>query len=179
MKSKAAIAKHPIHPAIVVIPIGAWFATLVGDVAYTMTRDPFWYQFAFWTMLIGILGALGAALFGFIDYFGVRMSEAGHRVARAHMLINLCVVVSYAFNLWLRWDGAALLTTAPGRWPMAMWLEILTFAVLGFSGWLGGELSFRHKVGVSEHDDPEAREIGMEEPAETPRAPARTRGLQG
>ncbi len=46
---------------------------------------------------------------------------------------------------------------------IAFVLEVLAFAALGLSGWLGGELSYKHKVGVSEHDDPEATEIGMSE----------------
>jgi uncharacterized membrane protein len=176
MKSKAAIAKHPIHPALVVVPIGAWFASVVGDIAYARTADVFWYQFAFYSMLIGLIGALTAAVFGFIDFFGVKMSEAGYRVARTHMILNLGIVAVYAFNLWLRWDNAAL---SGSRWTLAIALNILAFLVLGVSGWLGGELSYKHKVGVDEHGDPQATEIGMQEPAEAPRAPARDRGLQG
>jgi uncharacterized membrane protein len=179
MKSKAAIAKHPVHPMFVVVPIGSWFATLVGDIAYMTTHNAFWYQFAFYTMLIGLLGALGAAVFGFIDYFGVRMSDAGRQVARTHMFLNLGIVAAYAVNLWLRWDNAALIDASPSRWQAAFWLEILSYATLAVSGWLGGELSYKHKVGVSEHDDPAAAEIGMQEPVEAPRAPSRNRGLQG
>lgn len=176
MKSKAAIGNHPIHPMMVVVPIGSWFAALVGDIAYSRTGDAFWYQFAYWTMLIGLCGALAAAVFGFVDFFGVKMSEAGYRIARTHMLINLGAVASYAINLWLRHDNGAM---SGSRWTTAMLLEILTFAALGVSGWLGGKMSYEHKVGVVEHTDPEATRIGMEEPAEPYQAPARTRGLQG
>lgn len=176
MKSKAAIGNHPVHPAVVVIPIGAFFAAFVGDIAYQMTGQPFWYQFSYTTMLIGVIGALAAALFGFVDYFGVRMSEAGHRVATTHMAINLAGVVLYAANLWLRHDNGAV---SGGRWTTAFVLEVLTFLAVGVSGWLGGQLSYEHKVGVVEHADPEATQIGMEEPAEQQRVPSRTRGLQG
>lgn len=176
MKSKAAIGNHPLHPALVVIPIGSWFATLVGDIAYMANHDPFWYQFSYWTMLIGLIGALTAAVFGFVDFFGVRMSEAGHRIAKIHMIINLVVSAAYAINLWLRHDNMALADLAPGRWQAAFWLQILSFAALGVSGWLGGQMSYEHKIGVVEHADPEATEIGMAEPAERP-ARSRDRAL--
>src|SRR5688500_11606786 len=179
MKSKAAIGDHPMHPAVVVIPIGAWFATLVGDIAYMSTGLPFWYQFSYYTMLIGLCGALAAAVLGFIDFFGVKMSAAGYRVAKIHMIINLCVTAVYALNLWLRHDNAALASVDPGRWQLVFWLQILSFAALGVSGWLGGKLPYAHKVGLVEHSDPEATSIGVAEEATVAGAPQRTPGLQG
>jgi uncharacterized membrane protein len=178
MKSKAAIGTHPIHPALVTVPIGAWFAAFVGDLAYIGTNDPFWYQFSYWTMFIGLVGALGAAVPGFIDYFTVKMSEAGYRKAKLHMTINLIVVAAYALNLWLRYDGAAMASVAPERWPIAFWLQVLSFATLGVSGWLGGSMAFEHKIGVAEHADSEATRLGEEEPAAPQRAPHRERGIQ-
>ena len=175
MKSKAAINNHPLHPAVVVIPIGSWFAAFVGDIMYANTSAPFWYQFSYFTMLIGLIGALIAAVLGFIDYFGVRMSEAGHRAATIHMTINLIVSTAYAVNLWLRTDNKAMDGSA---WTVVMWLQILSFAALGVSGWIGGSLSYKHKVGVLEHEDPQATEIGMAEPG-SERARTRSRGLQG
>lgn len=178
MKSKAAINKHPLHPALVVVPIGAWFATLVGDVAYAATGRPFWYEFSYYTMLIGLIGALAAATLGFIDYFGVKMSTAGYRMAKIHMTINLIAVTAYAFNLWLRMDAKAMDGAA---WTTAFILQLVTFAALGVSGWIGGSISYKHKVGVVEHADPEATEIGMAESVDAMPEPhrARTRGLQG
>jgi uncharacterized membrane protein len=160
MKSKAAIGKHPIHPALVPIPIGAFALTLIGDVAHAVSHDPFWYRFAFYCMGIGIVTALVAAVFGFIDYFGVKMSARGYRIATIHMCLNLAGVTLYAINFLMRRGDAALDTS---RWPVVFGLEVVTFLALGASGWLGGKLAFEHKVGVAEGSDPEATEIGMAE----------------
>lgn len=160
MKSRAAINDHPVHPALVVIPIGAWFATLVGDIAYMRTADLFWYDFSYVTMWIGLIGALVAALPGFIDFFTVKMSEAGFTVAKVHMLLNLSIVAAYGVNLWIRHQHMALSTADSMRWQLAFWLQLLSFLALGVSGWLGGELSYRHKVGVVEDADQQATEIG-------------------
>lgn len=100
MKSRAAIGNHPIHPALVPLPIGAFFLLLVGDIAHASTGSDFWYQFGFACLSVGILAALAAAVFGFIDYFKVKMSMSGFRIARTHMILNLTGVVLYAFN-WL------------------------------------------------------------------------------
>jgi hypothetical protein len=35
--------------------------------------------------------------------------------------------------------------------------------MLGVSGWIGGKMTFEHRIGVVEWVDPEAREIGMRE----------------
>jgi uncharacterized membrane protein len=160
MKARAAIGSHPIHPALVALPIGAFFLVFVGDVAHVSGGGDFWYQFAFTCLRIGILTALLAAAFGFVDYFGVMMSADGFRIARMHMILNLTGVVLYTVNWLLRRNDGALHTS---RWMLVFGLEVVTFLALGFSGWLGGKLTFEHKVGVIERADPEATEIGVRE----------------
>jgi uncharacterized membrane protein len=127
-------------------------------------------------MLIGLVGALSAAVLGFIDFFGVKMSEAGHRSAKLHMTLNLIITTLYAINLWLRADFKSVSGSA---WTLVFALEVISFLALGVSGWVGGELTFKHKVGVLEHADTEATELGGKEPVEAIPAPTRTRGLQG
>jgi hypothetical protein len=83
MKSKAAIADHPIHPLLVTIPVATFALVLVGDIASIITRDPYWYRFSFDCLTVGILSALLAATFGLIDYVTVKMSVAGDEAATA------------------------------------------------------------------------------------------------
>ena len=48
MKSKFAIAGHPIHPALVALPIGLIIWTLVADIVYLASdKDHMWYDIAF------------------------------------------------------------------------------------------------------------------------------------
>ena len=56
---------------------------------------------------------------------------------------------------------AGLSEPTDGRWRCGA--SLLAFVLLGLSGWLGGNLSYHHKVGVVEGKDPEALEIGMRE----------------
>jgi uncharacterized membrane protein len=148
MKSKAALGNHPIHPMLVPIPIGAFFIALVGDVMFTINPDEsFWYDLSFTCLAIGIAFALLAAIFGAVDYFGVRMTSRAFRTATWHAAINLTVVALYTVSYFLRRGGAAATET---RWPVAMGLAVLGFGLLGISGWLGGKLAYEHRIGVVE-----------------------------
>ncbi|HET7452539.1 MAG TPA: DUF2231 domain-containing protein [Thermoanaerobaculia bacterium] len=160
MKSRAAIGNHPIHPALVCLPIGAFFLAFLGDVVHAVGGSEFWYLLSYACIGIGVLVALAAAVFGFIDYFGVRMSRQAGRLATIHMVLNLTVVALYVVTFLLRRNEGALNTP---RWPLAFILELVAFGALGVSGWIGGNLSYEHKVGVIEWTDPEANEIGQRE----------------
>lgn len=155
MRSKAAINGHPIHPGLVAIPIGAFTVTLVADVIMWRTGNVAWAEAARYALIVGVVGALLAAVFGFIDFFGVQMSAAGAKVARTHMILNLTAVVLFALSLWLRYR-------APEGWTMTAFLaSTVAYLVVSGSGYLGGELVFKHKVGVLESADREATELGQ------------------
>ena len=160
MKSRAALGNHPLHPGIVPLPIGSFFVALAADVAHVLTKRPLFYDVAQFAIGLGIVTALLAAVLGLIDYFGVRMSAAGRRLATIHMLINVTAVVLYGISWMLRRNHGALDTP---RWPLALGLAVLPFLLLLVSGWIGGKMSYEHKIGVVEWVDPEAREIGMSE----------------
>jgi len=147
MKSKAAIGNHPIHPALVTIPIGALVLALIGDIAMSTAHTQFWYSFALYCLGIGILGALLAAIFGFIDYFSVPMTAPARTLATRHMVLNLTAVVLYIISFFLRLNNAAFLT---GRWAAVMALEVIALVILATSGWIGGQMAYVHRVGVVE-----------------------------
>ena len=158
MRSTAAIGNHPIHPALVTIPIGAFVLALIGDIATNATQEMFWYRFSFYCIGIGIIAALVAAVPGFIDYFSVGMHAEARRLATTHMVMNLTAVVLYVIDFWLRMGDAAFKTS---RWSAAFGLEIVPLIILGISGWIGGQMAYVHRVGVLEQPErPEQPEIG-------------------
>ncbi|MNK63543.1 hypothetical protein D3C87_827630 [compost metagenome] len=153
MKSSVVVAKHPLHPMLIPIPIACFVLTLIGDLAYAGTQNPFWYSFSIWTMGIGIIGGLLAAVPGLMDYLTVVPQGLAKRQATTHMVLNVSIVVLFIINLGLR-----LFTTAStgGLWTLSLALTIIGVLALGYSGWLGGELVFRHRIGVEERGQPEA-----------------------
>ena len=152
MSSPASISKHPIHPMLISIPIGLWIFSLISDfIAIFKGGDLFWSNVAFYTMLGGVIGALLAAVPGFVDWLALKEPRV-KTIGLWHMVINLTVVGLFSFNLWLR-TGAS----PDARLPFA--LSVISILLLGISGWLGGEMVYKHGVSVEpQHDtDAEAR----------------------
>src|SRR5439155_1663671 len=68
MPSTASFKGHPLHPIIIPLPIGLWIFSLVSDLIFKFGfGGPVWNDVAFYTLGGGIVGALIAALPGFID----------------------------------------------------------------------------------------------------------------
>jgi len=141
MSSPASIAKHPIHPMLVVFPIGLWVFSLVCDVIYRISHNLVWETVALYCIGGGIVGALLAAIPGFIDFLGLNDPRA-KKIATYHMILNLTGVLLFAINFWLR------LSDPTGSIPFI--LSVVTIIAAAISGWLGGELVYVHGVGVDQ-----------------------------
>ena len=141
MRTRASIAGRPIHVMAVAIPIGLWIFSLVCDVIQVSGHNPdLWFTVAYITMAGGLVGALVAAIFGFIDLSGLPHGHA-RAVALTHMGLNLGVVALYAVNLWLR-------TGDLDSMLVPLLLSVAAIATLALSGWLGGELVHIYMIGV-------------------------------
>lgn len=142
-RSTARIAGHPIHPMLVPFPIAFFVGTLLSDLLYWQLRDPFWAEASFYLLGAAIVTALAAALAGFADFFGNRRIRA-LAPARQHMFGNLTAVVLALVNFGVRiGDPEAALMS------VGLPLSILVGLILVFTGWRGGDLVFRHGVGVT------------------------------
>jgi uncharacterized membrane protein len=135
---------HPFHPILVTVPIGAWVSAFVFDVASWLNDDPAAFtRGAHWLIGIGVVGALGAAVFGFLDLLAIPGGTRAFKTALVHMTINLCVVALFAMAFVLRGD-----LTGDGTPPGLIVLSATALALLGISGWLGGRLTYRFGVRV-------------------------------
>lgn len=158
-QGKATVGRHPIHPMLIPFPIAFFVGSIVCDIIYGSSDNPFWYTMSTWLIAFGIIGGLLAATAGFVDYFTAKMSDAGKRNATMHMVANLTVVVLYVINYFLRVNNPPGLTAG-------YVLSIVALAILVYSGWLGGELVYVDRVGVtparagaaSEAEEPPARQ---------------------
>jgi uncharacterized membrane protein len=148
-QTKATVAQHPVHPMLVVFPIGLWVAALVFDITYAVSGNPMWRTLAFYNIAGGIIGALAAAIPGLVDY--TDMQGRARRIATWHMLINFGVVAVFAVNWLLRTRWGTRFVSADSWVPFA--LSILGVIGLGISGWLGGEMVYVERVGVRDAAD--------------------------
>lgn len=141
---------HPFHPILVTVPIGAWVASLVFDVAsYLQDRPAFLVQGSRWLIALGVLGALAAATVGFLDFLAIPGGTPAHRTAVVHLSLNLGITCAYAGNFLWR----ANLTVHQDPTPVGpLVLSVLSLAALSVSGYLGGKLAYRYGVRVADED---------------------------
>jgi uncharacterized membrane protein len=141
MRTPSSIGKHPLHPMLIVFPVGLWIFSLVCDLFYLGGGSPeVWSGMALYTMIGGFIGALMAAVPGFIDFLALKEARV-RALAITHMSINLVLVVLYAVNIWLR-------VSDPASLGLPIVMSLLSVLMLGVSGWLGGEMVHVHQVGV-------------------------------
>jgi uncharacterized membrane protein len=138
---------HPFHPILVTVPIGAWVASLVFDIASRVSDDPgFLTRGSMWLIAIGVIGALVAAMVGFLDLFAIPSGTRAFRTALIHMTLNLLLTAAYAVNFG--WRHAAWPASRVGAGMLA--LSAVSLAVLGVSGYLGGKLAYHYGVRVAD-----------------------------
>jgi uncharacterized membrane protein len=139
---------HPFHPILVTVPIGAWVASLVFDVASHLAGSEVALAVgARWLIAIGVLGAVAAAAVGFLDFIVIPAGTPAHRTGLLHMSLNLLVTVAFAGDFaWRLSLGSG--ATPPG--PLV--LSLLCLAALAVSGSLGGKLAYRYGVRVAAED---------------------------
>jgi uncharacterized membrane protein len=139
MISTASIAKHPLHPMLIPLPMGLWIFSLACDLIVFATGEDTWRTTSLYAMGGGIVGALIAALPGFVDLFTLHPSPE-KRLGLWHMAINLTIVVIYVVNLLWRRAGAGDVG------PFV--LSAVAILLLTVSGWLGGEMVYVYGTGV-------------------------------
>jgi uncharacterized membrane protein len=142
--SVAQIAGHPLHPVVVPLPIGMFVGALVADLAYTRTHDRFWARTAHAMAAAGVGTGLLAGALGATDLIGrERIRSRGS--AWVHGLGNLAAVGLGVGSVLLRRDKHPDAIV-----PRGLAVSTAIVAILGVTGWLGGELVFRHRVGLAE-----------------------------
>lgn len=144
--STASLAKHPLHPVLIPFPIAFLIGALVTDIVWWVMFTDFWAQMSFWLIASGLVTGVLAAILGLVDFFTIERVRA-HAAGWIHGGGNALILILAAVNLWLRWDDV---TTAVIPWGLA--LSAVIAILLGITGWYGGELAYRHKVGVIEED---------------------------
>jgi uncharacterized membrane protein len=139
---------HPFHPVLVTIPIGAWVASLVFDLAAVLGEEPeVFAEGAYWLIGVGIVGALAAAVFGLMDLSTIARGTKAFSTGLVHMTLNLTVVGLYVVNFAVRraqgYDDVG---------AVALALSLVALAMLGASGWLGGKLAYHYGVRVADEE---------------------------
>ncbi len=144
MTSRIKLLGHPIHPMLVVFPLGLLATSLIFDIIYLATGDGAWTAVAEYLIGAGVIGGLLAAVPGLLEWLAIPNGTRAKYIGLWHAGANVVVVVLFAINWFVRRPSPA--TTGAG--PIV--LSFIGIAIALVSGWLGGELVDRRGVGVDD-----------------------------
>jgi nitrite reductase/ring-hydroxylating ferredoxin subunit/uncharacterized membrane protein len=128
---------HPLHPAMVQVPVGAWISAAVLDLMPGQRRA------ATTLTAVGALSALPAAVAGLNDW--AALSRDQRRVGLVHAASNSVGLALY---------GASLAARLSGRHGLGRTLGRLGLGAVGAGAYLGGHLAYKQgaQVNVSVSD---------------------------
>jgi nitrite reductase/ring-hydroxylating ferredoxin subunit/uncharacterized membrane protein len=142
-------ARMPLHPALVHLPIALFPLSVLLDVGSWIFPHPEWQlvRASFVTLIGGIATAVLAALFGFVDFTEIRADHPAAKIATQHMILNLVAVALFAIGAVVRVGELDAAHTA--ILPLA--LSIVGLGLVGYSGYLGGDLVYNDGIGAGRH----------------------------
>jgi uncharacterized membrane protein len=144
MEARARILGHPIHPMLIVFPLGLLTASFFFDVAFCVWRSGELAIVAFWLIAAGVIGGLFAAVFGLIDWLAIPAGTRAKAIGMWHGATNVMVVGLFAAGWFLRRPSPSLPPLA------AVVLSGIAVALALVGGWLGGELVYRMGIGIAD-----------------------------
>jgi uncharacterized membrane protein len=139
-RSTARIGGHPIHPMLIPFPIVCFIGALVTDIVFLSNSDAGWATASKYLLGIGIVMALLAALAGLTDFFGDKRIQVSDAIK--HMLANVTAVVLEIVNFFVRLNNNDAIS------GIGIILSVIVVLILLYSGWKGGDLVFKHGIGV-------------------------------
>lgn len=146
MKSTARISGHPIHPMLIPYP----FAFLSGAFGFRLAararHSEALAKTADHLRTAGLASAVVAAVPGLIDYLTVVPEGRPRTTATQHLLSNSSALACFA--------AAAIAGRRQRDNDATLRFESVGTALLCLGGYLGGSLSYKHHIGVMEHEAP-------------------------
>jgi uncharacterized membrane protein len=144
MESKVKVAGHPVHPMLVVFPLGLLATAVIFDIIYLISGNSQWALVSYYMIGAGLVGGLAAAVFGWLDWFAIPGGTRAKRVGLWHGLLNVAVLTLFLLSWLLRRGNAEVPPTG------AVVAGLAGAAITLIAAWLGGELVDRLGVGVDD-----------------------------
>ena len=130
---------EPLHSIMTDVPVGSWTAAILFDTIGALSGNRNLDKAADYLVILGLLGASGAAITGMNDWAEIKR-EAPRKIGAVHALLNVAATGLFGASWWARRSRSGRGT---GRA-----LAALGFVVVSASAHLGGNLIYEHGIGV-------------------------------
>lgn len=144
MESKVKFAGHPVHPMLIVFPLGLLSTAVVFDIIFLISDNAQWTVVAYYMVGAGIIGGLAAAAFGWLDWIAIPRGTRARRIGLWHGVGNVVVLALFILSWVLRRENPEV----PPTGAIVAGLTAVVIALV--TSWLGGELVDRLGVGVDD-----------------------------
>jgi nitrite reductase/ring-hydroxylating ferredoxin subunit/uncharacterized membrane protein len=129
---------HPLHPVLTDVTLGAWLSGSVLDIAGRMTGRRRMNEAADTLIELGTASAIPTALAGLTDYSTIKQDAVEY--GAAHALMNSVALSLFVLSIQKRRTRER---------ETAVMLSLAGVSLSMLSAWLGGEMVYRHRVGVN------------------------------
>lgn len=135
---------HPVHPLLVHLPMGLLITAPLWDLLCFLRPSGAgtWSAVGAWTVAVGCLGGLAAAVAGMVDFAALPAGHPAGRAANFHLYLILGALGLYGSGALLRHGHRAAGVTAG-----VLGLDLAGFVLLATGGYFGAEMVYRHGVG--------------------------------
>jgi uncharacterized membrane protein len=150
MESRAKLFGHPIHPVLIVFPLGLLGTAVLFDIIGLIAGNNQLFAASFYMIAAGVIGGLVAAVFGLWDWLAIPLGTRAKRVGLVHAGANVAALTLFAISWLMRYaaqqTGGGQPTVTPEGIPVI--LGVIGLGIALFGGWLGGELIHRLDVSI-------------------------------
>lgn len=157
---------HPLHPAIVHVPVGLWpMATIFDLVVYFGPGGEVLARLAFYAVVVGLGAALLAVPTGVADWAPIKREKPAWKLGLYHLLLNLVAAIVWTINAGLRYDAFDEPATIN---PAVLVTSIVGTLLVLVGGYLGTRLVFAYGVSVARQSKKRWRAIAVKGGAKVP-----------
>lgn len=143
MESRVKLFGHPVHPMLIVFPLGLLATAVIFDILYLIFGNRLLPTASYYMIAAGVLGGLLAAIFGFIDWLALPNGSRAKNIGLWHGLGNVVVTGLFAGSWLLRGNNVDFVPDS-----LSLILSFAATALALVTAWIGGELVYRLGVGV-------------------------------
>ena len=130
---RGSLVGHPLHPALVTVPAGAWTASVIFDF---FVREP---ETARRLIALGLITTPPVLMTGWLDWS--ERSDTARRVGLVHAAANGVGIMSFIASYRLR--ACRLRACETGGLRSARLLSLIGLTAVSVGGALGGHIVFR------------------------------------